>query len=97
MLACIGLLLGELLESAADVDHVVGDDAEADPALHSGKAFVAATSEPVPSLDDADASLAPGSPFLALSEPPLLLLAPAFETLRGAVGDADAFDAHRLR
>ena len=39
----------------ADVDQVVGDDAEADPALDAGQAFVAAAVESVASLQKADA------------------------------------------
>ena len=55
-----------LFHSAADVDEVVGDDAEPDPAFHSVVALVAAANEAVPALGDADASLASGLPFLTL-------------------------------
>ena len=82
---------------AADVDEVVGDHAEPDPALHSGVALVAAAIEPVSPLDHADASLASGPPFLAVAEPALLLLAFALGALGGAIGNADAFDALRFR
>src|ERR1700687_2420600 len=82
------------------MDDVVGDDAEPDPALHSGIAFVAAAAEPVSPFDDADASLASGAPFLAVAEPALLLFALALGAFGGAVGNADALDAlcfrHRL-
>src|SRR5262249_11785610 len=88
---------GQLLHRAADVDDVVGDHAEADPALHSDKALVAAAAEPMPAFDDADAPFAAGAPLLAVAEPALLLLAPAFRALGRAVGDADAFDTLRLR
>ena len=80
-------------QGAAEVDQVVGDDAEPDPALHTIITFVSAAGEAVPALDDADAALATGSPFLAVAEPALLLLASAFVTLGGTVGDADALDA----
>jgi len=82
-----------LMQRLADVDEVVGDDAEPDPALHAGLSPIAAAGEAAPALDDADASLAPGTPFLATAEPALLLLASAFRTLGRAIGDADAFDA----
>src|SRR5579883_236597 len=82
---------------ATDAQEVVGNNAEPDPALHSGAAFVAAAIEPVPPFGHADAPLASGSPFLAVAEPPLLLLALARDALGGAIGDADAFDAARLR
>src|ERR1700730_15305971 len=60
---------------AADVDEIVSDHAESDPAFHSDEALVAATIETVSPLDDADASLASGPPFLAVAEPALLLFA----------------------
>jgi hypothetical protein len=58
----------------ANVDEVVGDHAEPDPALHSGIALVSAAIEAVPPLGDADASLASGPPLLAIAEPALPLL-----------------------
>ena len=84
-----------LFHRAANVDDVVGDDAEANPAVHSVEAFVVATIETVSPLDHADATLAAGPPFLAVAEPTLLLLAFALRALGGAVGDADALDALR--
>src|SRR6478752_5805979 len=73
------------------------DHAEADPALHSGIAPVAAAIETVSPLDHADAPLAAGAPFLAVAEPTLLLFAFALRALGGAVGDADALDALGFR
>jgi hypothetical protein len=67
-----GLLPGLLGHDAADVDEIIGDHAEADPALHSGIASVAAAIETVPPLDHADATLTSGAPFLAAAEPALL-------------------------
>jgi hypothetical protein len=62
-----GLLPGLLGNNAADVDEIISDHAEADPALHSGIAPVAAAIETVSPLDHADATLASGAPFLAVS------------------------------
>src|SRR5437667_1691833 len=90
-LACL------LFHHATDVDEVVGDDAEPDPALHSGTALVTAAIEPVSPFDDADAPFASGSPFLAIAEPALFLLTLALGALGGAIGDADAFDTSRFR
>src|ERR1700674_3485525 len=67
--------LDRLVQGAADVDEVVGDDAEANPAFHSGVALVAAAVEAMSAFGDADATLASGAPFLAVAEPALLLLA----------------------
>src|SRR5437868_11671593 len=80
-------LWGLLLHRAADVEEIVGDHAEPDPALHSGIALVAAAVEPVPSFDHADAAFASGAPFLAAAEPALLLLAFALGAFGGAIGN----------
>ena len=72
---------GAIGDGASDVDQIVCDDTEADPAFHAVIAFVAAAGETVPALYDADASLAPGAPFLTVSEPALLLLAFALGAL----------------
>src|ERR1700680_2574441 len=88
---------GPLRHGAADVDESVGDDAEPDPARHSGVALVAAAVESVPALDDADAALASGAPFLAVAEPALPLLALALGTFGRAVGNAHALDALGFR
>jgi hypothetical protein len=82
--------------NAADVDEVIGDYAEANPALHSDRLFVTATAEAVSPFDDADVPLASGAPLLAVTESALFLLAFAFKAFRGAVGDTDALDALRL-
>src|SRR5258705_2803742 len=82
---------------ATDVDDVVGDDAEPDPTLHSGIAFVAAAIEPVSPLDHADASLASGPPFLSVAEPALPLLSFALGALGRMVRNADALDALGFR
>ena len=92
-----GLLRGLLGHDAADVDEIISDHTEADPALHSGIAFVAAAIETVSPLDHADATLASGAPFLAVAEPAFLLLAFALRALGGAIGNADALDALGFR
>ena len=80
----------------ADVDEIVGDHTEPDPTLHSTFALVAATVEPMSPLGHTDATLTSGAPFLAVAEPALLLLASAFGTLGGTVGNADALNAFGL-
>ena len=92
-----GLLPGLLGHDAADVDKIISDHAEADPALHSGIAPVAAAIETVSPLDHADATLASGAPFLAVAKPALLLLAFALGALGRAIGNADALDALGFR
>jgi hypothetical protein len=73
-----------LLYGATNVDHIVGDDAEAYPSLHSSEASVVGSAEAVPSLDHADASLGSSAPLLAIPEPSLSLLAFAFRTVRSS-------------
>src|ERR1700724_1389170 len=85
-----------LFDRTADVDDVVGDDAEPDPAVHSDESLVATTGEAVSALDHADASLASGAPFLAVAEPALSLLALAFRAFGRAIGNANALDPLRL-
>ena len=65
-----GRLLG-LRAGASDVEEIVGDDTEPDPALHPVVAPVSTAGEAVSAFDDADASLASGAPFLAAAEPAL--------------------------
>jgi hypothetical protein len=78
---------GALFHGAADVDEVIGNHAEPDPALHSGLALVSASVEAMPSLGDADASLASGAPFLPVAEPALALL-PFCPSLQNSPGSA---------
>jgi hypothetical protein len=52
------------LYRAADVDEVVGDHTQPDPAVHSDEALEAAAVEAVSAFDHADAALASGAPFL---------------------------------
>ena len=85
------------MHGATDVDEVVGDDAEANPAVHSDVTLIAAAVEAVSPLDHADATLASGAPLLAVAEPALSLLAFAFEAFSRAIGNADTFDALGFR
>src|SRR4030095_1459936 len=71
-------------------------DTETDPALHACVSSIAAATETVPALDNADAPLTPVSHFLAFAEPALLLLAPARRTLGGAIGYAHPLDTFGL-
>ena len=63
---------------------------------HPVVTFVSAAIEAMSPLDDTDASLASGSPFLAVAEPALLLLAFACGALGRAIGNANAPDALRF-
>jgi hypothetical protein len=52
----------------ADVDEVVGDDAEANPESHAGGAFVATAVQPVSPLQQADAALGAAAPLLRVAD-----------------------------
>src|SRR6516165_3606460 len=79
-----------------EVDEVIGDDRKANPAFHAVVATIAAALEAMPTLADADASLASGTPSLSVAEPTLLLLTLAADTLAAVVGDADPLDTSGL-
>ena len=80
----------------ANVEQIIGGRAEPYPTFHAALAFVSAAAETMATLDDADAPLASGAPFLAVAEPALLLLGPARGALAGAIGNAHPFDTLRL-
>jgi len=70
------LVTSLLCHGTADVDQIVGKDAEADPNASCRPRFLSASDQAV--VNYADASLARGPPSLAVAEPSLFLLAPAF-------------------
>ena len=74
-------MLVPLVQDIADIDEIVGDDAEPDPAVDADITSIAASIETVSPLDHADPAFGPGAPFLAVAEPALSLLAFAFEAL----------------
>ena len=84
-------------EDAADVDEIIADHAESNPALHAAVPFVPATVEPVAALHYADASFTASPPFLPVLEPGLLLFLLPIGALGVAIGNADAFDSLFVR
>src|SRR5579863_2236752 len=84
-------------EGVADVDEVVGDHAQADPALDAGHALVTAAVQAMATFEETDATLTSGAPFLGVAEPAFLLESLSFSTPFGrAVGDGDSLDALSL-
>src|SRR5437867_12276393 len=84
-------------ESAADIDEVVADDAESDPAFHAVLSFVTTAIESMASLYEADPALASGSPFLAITEPALFLQLLALVALGRAVRNRQALHSQGVR
>jgi hypothetical protein len=54
--------------SIAEIDKVISNDAEPDPTLHSGLAFIFAAVESMSALSNADAPLASCAPFFGPGE-----------------------------
>jgi len=73
----------------ADVDDVVGDDSEPYPSLYAVESFVSGSFQPMPALQNTDAALASGAPFLQLLEPALLLPLFAGRAFGGMAGNRD--------
>jgi len=63
-------LLGQV---GTDMNDVVGDHPESDPAPDAVWSFVGRSAQPMPSFENTDAALTAGTPFLKLLEPALLL------------------------
>src|ERR1035441_8988566 len=84
-------------EDPADIDEVIADHTEPDPALHAALPLVAAAVEPVAALHHADAPFTTGPPFLAVAEPGFLLFPLPFGALGVAIGNADPLDTLFVR
>ena len=67
----------KVFDGTANVDQIIGNDAEPGPSVHSVITLIPAAVQSVPSFEYTDASFASGSPLLPLLEPAsaLLLLA----------------------
>jgi hypothetical protein len=89
-LCCLVGLGAPLDHGLSNVDDIVSDDAEPNPAPHPVITFVPGATEIMSALFHANASLASGPPFLAVAEPTLAFARDAFGR---AIGDADALDA----
>ena len=68
--------------AGTDVDEVVGDHAQPDPAPDAVRPSVQRSPQPMSPVENTDAAFAAGAPFLKLLEPMLLLPLLA----RGALG-----------
>ena len=80
----------------SDVDEIVGDNPKPDKTPHSIVSSVAAATEPVTPLQDADAAFTAGTPFLGFLEPPLFLTLPALRAFGGLAGNRYALHAQCL-
>jgi len=74
-------------ENPSDIDQVIADHTESDPALHATITSVPAAVEPVTALHHADAPFAAGPPFLPVAEPGFLLFPLPFGALGVAIGN----------
>src|SRR6266852_4772775 len=81
----------------ADIDEVIGNDSETDPAMHARVTFIEAAAESVASLEHADAPFAADAPFLSFAEPALLLTLSPLRTLGAEKRNRDLCDSQLLR
>src|SRR2546425_1251954 len=85
------------VQHPADIDEVIGNDSETDPAMHARVTFIEAAAESVASLEHADAAFTTDAPFLSLAEPALLLALATLRTLGTERRNGDLCDSHLLR
>ena len=81
----------------ANIDEVIGDHAESDPAPHPVIALIQASVESVPPLEHADASFASRPPFLSSLKPAFLLLTLERGALGGTARNGNTFHSILLR
>ena len=78
------------IDSQADVDQVVSDDAQADPALHPIRSLVATAVQDMAALEQTDPSFASGTPALGISKPAPFFEQFALRALGAAIRHGDA-------
>src|SRR5215470_8438442 len=83
-------------ENSPHVDEIVGDHSESDPSVHSILTSIATAIQSMPAFQNTDATLAAGSPLLALSKPSRLLNLTKSQILGRTIGNGNVFDAHLL-
>src|SRR6266436_4614706 len=81
----------------SDIDEVIGNDSETDPAMHACITFIEAATESAAPLEHADAPFATDAPFLSSAEPALLLALSPLRTLGTQIGNRDLCDSQLLR
>lgn len=82
-----------VVEEGRNIDQVVGDDAQSDPAMHTIVAMVAAPSQSVTALQHTDPSFAPGAPALPPTKPALWFMGAPGSRLSAARGQDHATHA----
>ena len=86
-------LLGQV---GTDMNDIVGDNAESDPAPDAVRSFIERSPQPMPAFENTDAALTTGAPFLKLFEPTLLLTLLADGTLGVMARNRYPTDPHLL-
>src|SRR5437773_11052292 len=85
------------VQHPADIDEVIGNDSETDPAMHARVTFIEAAAESVASLEHADAPFTIDAPCLIFAEPALLFALSTLRTLGTERRNRDLCDSHLLR
>ena len=86
-------LLGQV---GTDMNDIVGDYAESDPAPDAVRSFIERSPQPMPAFENADAAFSAGAPFLKLFEPTLFLTLLACGTLGVMARNGYPVDSHLL-
>jgi death-on-curing protein len=85
-----------LCQVGTDMDDVVGDHAESDPAPNAVRSFVERSPQPMPAFENTDAAFTAGAPFLKFFEPTLFLTLLAGWTLGVMTRNRYPTNAHLL-
>ena len=83
-------------EAAADLDDLVGDNAKADPSLHTFETSIAAAIQSVAPLQHANATFASGPPALSGSKPTRFLQFSPLAAFAVATRHRDSRHSHSL-
>ena len=90
----ISLRTSWLGEVRTDVDKVIGDHGESDPASDPAGSSVERSPQPMPAFENTDAAFTAGAPFLELLEPTLFLPLLASGTLGVMARNRYSVDTH---
>src|SRR6266853_1664052 len=73
-------------QEPTNINQIISDHAQADPALHASITAITTAIQPVTPFEHTDTPLRPGSPLLSSPEGAFLLMAMSFGALGRAVG-----------
>src|SRR6266436_5078845 len=84
-------------QEPTNINQIISDHAQADPALHASITAITTAIQPVTPFEHTDTPLRPGSPLLSSPEGAFLLMATSFGALGRAVGHGDLLHSHHFQ